>query len=313
MSGERTYYGEGVFAGNNGFAIDPFYARGVMHPEHPVPRDRIDPKRYDLKNPEFRRYVDQIVEEGAPPRNTCLGARYGILGDKDEELVYIHGWMKAMGKPFPREGRKEKPQPCIVLAGGNRTMYAARQANIIRAGRKKPKEFPPVRLLITLKNFSKEQIIQEFVRDNARGAEVSIFEEHATVRTLLAANHPWEEVADELRKPVAEVKRLHEPLRQVELLVVRAFSDGQPGIDRAALRALANLKPEDQIKALANPALIPKKERTDRGAYTPPIKALDSVLKRLRGEDGPRFPPEVRADIETIHQWVARVRSQPRH
>lgn len=278
--GKRSWLGSAVRVNDNGIAVDPAALRSIMDPKHYL-YDRRDEFRYSMRNPAFKALVDYIVEARKPIDTPIKFRKTGLdYVAGDTQLAFIQDAYR--GADDMKEG-----QPVLEVIYGNRRVHALMEA--IKIWRERGEEvLAKARIRATYEKVSDAEMKAAFVGENANRSRTSAYEDQLSVRDMLASGWSWDDVAKHLVAPAKEVRRVHEPLMEASLPVLRAYSDGKVTLARAA--RIAKLPLEKQEAELQKPeekkAPKPKKRMFD--AAKVPVDALKAAaLKAGERSGGP--------------------------
>ena len=275
--GKRSWLGSAVRVNDNGIAVDPAALRSIMDPKHYL-YDRRDEFRYSMRNPAFKSFVDYIVEArkpiDTPIKIRKTGAEYQA---GDQQLAFIKDAYRGT------DGVDDN-QPVLEVIYGNRRLHALLEA--IKIWRERGEEvLCKARIRCVYEKTSDEEMKAAFVGENANRSRTSAYEDQLSVRDMMASGWCWDDVAKHLVAPVREVRRIHEPLLEAVLPVLRAYSDGTITLSRAA--KIAKMPDCKQEQAISEPAAVktPKPKRAMYDAAKVPVDALKAAALKA-GERG---------------------------
>lgn len=292
--GNRTYLGAGVSNTDNGRAVDFRSVIPITDPRHSL-HHRCDPKRYDMRNPEFSALVDWIVANHGPVPQPVMFRRKGLLTQDDPELAYLKA-------TYPKQVLEHPEQPKLELVYGNRRHAALLEAQ--RIWDERGEQGAKAKLLAVYQALSDEEMENTFVRENSARARTSIYEDQLTVRSELRKNADWAEIALLLNTPVKELRRTHEPLLEAHLAVVQAYSAG--AINRSRLQRIIKVAPtvDKQVECLDDDAALPEPPKQRKRVYLDeiPLDAIDRFLAQM-----PNVP-----EHDQIASWVKTLRGAAR-
>ena len=275
--GKRSWLGSAVRVNDNGMAVDPAALRSIMDPKHFL-HSRRDEFRYSMQNPQFKAFVDYIVEArkpiDTPIKIRKTGADYQA---GDQQLAFIKDAYRGT------DGVDDN-QPVLEIVYGNRRLHALLEA--IKIWRERGEEvLSKARIRCVYEKVTDDEMKTSFVGENANRSRTSAFEDQLTVRDMMSAGWTWDDMAKYLVAPVREVRRIHEPLLEAVQPVLRAYSDGKISLSRAAkIAKLPHAKQEAAISEPA-PAKTPKPKRAMYDAAKVPVDALKAAALKA-GERG---------------------------
>lgn len=291
--GHRSYLGAGVSNTDNGRAVDARSVIPITDPRHSL-HHRCDPKRYDIRNPEFAALVDWVVAHGPVPQ-PAMFRRKGLLTQVDPEWAYLK-------TTYPKQVLEHPEQPKLELVYGNRRHAALLEAQ--RIWDERGDRGAKAKLLAVYQALSDEEMEITFVRENSARARTSIYEDQLTVRSELRKNSDWESIALLLNTPVKELRRTHEPLLEAHLTVVQAYSAG--AINRSRVQRIVKVSAslDKQVECLDDDSALPEPPKQRKRTYVDeiPMDAIDSLLARM-----PNVP-----EYGQIASWVKTLRGAGR-
>lgn len=293
--GNRTWLGTGVRTTDNGRTVDIGAVIGILDKRHTLNK-RADPFRYSMKNPDFVAFVERIAQEGPAPQ-PVLFRKKGLLAKTDPEYRYL-------ADAYPDKVQEE--EPALELVYGNRRFYGLHEAVKIWQKTGKLDEMlgdVKPRLIAMYRSLSDDEAEASFVDENANRARTSIYEDQLTIRARLKRGQSWDEIAERMKIPEKEMRRIHTPLNDAHMMVVMAFSEGS--INLSQVNRIIKLDLGQQPKALEDPKLLlpteKKEPRAKRYAVADmPIDPIRKLAEKLQQGDLRKEAMEVLKWIEAV-------------
>jgi ParB-like chromosome segregation protein Spo0J len=333
VGGHRLALGPGFKTAEFRTAV-PELVVGIWEPDHSLHR-LADPRRYDERDEELVRLALDLLGEVLPcnqedgealrhipwlavagplcrpsqrkPRpvhSPALCRPMGTWGDAEETHLnpsrqeFLRRWVAREEYLLRHHGvgiDQFRRTPRLETIFGNRRLRATQMANqVLTALGKPPLPFP----FLLREGLSQAEAERIYRTENGRRKGISLLEEWTQVREMRACLRPWEDIAEELGRPLTILRPLHEKLAGAVPAVILALEGG--ALSRRQANQIAARPPAEQPALVENPGGIafkpPKKDKlaaADR-------RKLRILLAALAEEDYPTIK-KAKAD------WLRRV------